>query len=232
MASTATQNLLDSTREDRPAAVWGGAGIALGSLGVVVTSAFYLASPQAAAMPHASLDVSAAIEGAIRGATTMHLAGFFGVLGDVTIAAGSLIIGVDQLARRNAAAAFGWMLIAVCVVLFAVVDSMVGFVLSPVAAQPAGAAFVAVKRLFDTLFLLGTTTFGAGAVLALGPSALGWSRDVPRPLSVPGFVIGLAGAVAGIVCLAGADLYVPIGPSIVGNAVIFTLVGLKIARSS
>ena len=162
----------------------------------------------------------------------MHLAGFFGVLGDVTIAAASLIIGVDQLARKNAAAAFGWMLIGVCVFLFAVVDSMVGFVLSPVAAQPAGAAFLAVKRLFDTLFLLGTTTFGAGASLGLGPSALGWSRDVPRALAVPGVVIGLAGAIAGIVCLGGGDLYVLIGPSVVGNSVIFTLVGIKIARSS
>jgi len=235
MASTASQRVPEGI-EDRSAAVWGGAGIALGSLGVVVTSAFYLASPQAAAMPHATLDLNLAIEGAVRGAGTMRLAGFFGVLGDVTIAAAALMIGIDQITRKRAATAFGWLLISICVVLFAIVDSMVGYVLSPVAsqawsgAQAGGGAFLAVKSLFDTLFLLGTTAFGAGATLALGADALGRARDVSRVLAVPAVIIGLAGAVAGIVCLAGADFHVLIGPSVVGNAVVFTLVGLQLAR--
>src|SRR5215831_1571631 len=226
MASTSAKRVPERVKDDRAAFVWGGAGVSVGFIGVVVTSAFYLASPQAAAMPHASLDVNLAIEGAIRGATTMHLAGLFGVLGDVTIAAGCLMIAVDQLARKKADAAFGWLLIGVCAVLFAIVDSMVGFVLSPVAAQAGIGAFVTVKKLFDTLFLLGTATFGAGAGLALGPAALARSRDVPRALAVPGVVIGFIGAVAGIACLAGGDLYVLIGPSVTGNSVIFALAGL------
>src|SRR5262249_31231952 len=206
MASTSAKRFPKRVSDDRAALVWGGAGVSVGFIGVVVTSAFYLASPQAA-MPHASLDLNLAIEGAIRGATTMHLAGLFGVLGDVTIAAGCLMIAFDQLARKKAEAAFGWLLVGVRAVLVAVVGSLGGFVRSSVAAQAGIGAFVTVKKLFDTLFLLGTATFGAGAGLAFGPAALARSRDVPRALAVPGVVIGFIGAAAGIACLAGADLY-------------------------
>ena len=67
----------------------GGALSALGALGVVITSAFYVASPPAVAGPVQPLDLAAAMAGALNGAVTLHAAGTIGVFGDLIWADGS-----------------------------------------------------------------------------------------------------------------------------------------------
>lgn len=67
------------------AAFWSGGLLALGAAGIVATSIFYGMSPPEAAMPQPTIDLTAAVEGAIKGARTMRLAGLFGVAGDVLV---------------------------------------------------------------------------------------------------------------------------------------------------
>jgi hypothetical protein len=183
-------------------------------------------SPPAAAMPQPTLDLAAAADGAVRGAATMRLAGLFGVTGDVAITAAAFMLAV----RSVGAEAAGWFLIGISTILFALVDAMVGFVLTPVAtAAGASATFLAVKQLFDTLFLLGTATFGAGAVLATTANAFGRGGPVSRVLALLAFSAGVAALVSGGGSLAGTHLERFLGIGILGGSAVFSLIGLQIA---
>jgi len=205
---------------------WGGLLLALGSLGVVATSICYGLSPPDAAMPQATLDLAAAADGAVKGAVTMRLAGLFGVVGDVAITAGAFVLATRAVGIEAA----GWFLIGLSTIIFAMVDAIVGFVLTPVATTAgATASFLAVKQLFDTLFLLGTATFGAGAVLAVVVSAFGGGGVIVRLLAVPAFVAGVAALGSGAGSLAGVHLERFLGLGVLGGSAIFTLVGLQIA---
>jgi hypothetical protein len=206
----------------------GGLVLALGGAGVVATSVLYGLSPPAAAMPVIPIDLAAALAGALRGHATMHLAGLIGVPGDVLVTAAGILLGSIEAARGRGLAAIGWFLIAASTILFAVVDSLVGFVLPPVAVS-APASFFAVKSLFDVLFLLGTATFGAGAVLALVAQGFG----IPRLLSIPALLAGLVAAAGGLAGLSGIG--VPpnlLGVGILGGSFLFTLIGLRLAVTS
>jgi hypothetical protein len=77
--------------------------------------------------------------------------------------------------------------------------------------------------LFDVLFLLGTATFGAGAMLAVT------SGTVSRVLAVLGFVAGLCGAVAATACLLGVNLVPFLGGGLLGGSLMFSLIGAQIA---
>jgi hypothetical protein len=201
----------------------GGLVLALGAAGVVATSAFYGISPPAAAMPVVPADFAAALAGSIRGAATMHLAGLIGVFGDVLVSGAGLLLGQIAASRGRGLAAMGWFLIAVSTVLFAVVDSIVGFVLTP-AAHQAAAAFPAFKMLFDALFLLGTATFGLGAMLAVSRGAGG------RVLAGLAFAAGLIAALGGGAGLFGIGVNPHIlGVGIAGGSLLFTLIGLRLA---
>jgi hypothetical protein len=146
-------------------------------------------SPPHAAMPVAPLDLQAALDGAVRGRGTMYAAGLAGVSGDVVISAAGILLGILEVAKGRGLAAMGWFLIAVSTVLFAVVDTLVGFVLPPLAAAAGAPGFLAAKIPFDALFLAGTATFGAGAVLALLPHISG-AGAIPRLLAVPAALTG------------------------------------------
>lgn len=214
------------------AELWGGGLVALGAAGVVATSIFYGMSPPAAAMPQAAIDLAAAVDGAIKGAATMRLAGLFGVAGDVLITAGALVLATRVLAGDPAAAS-GWFLIGVSTIIFAVVDAIVGFVLTPLAqAGGASASFLGVKQLFDTLFLLGTATFGAGAMLATLASAFGRGGAIARVLAVPAFVAGAVALATGAGSLGGVHLERFVGFGILGGSAVFTLIGLQIALAT
>ena len=205
---------------------WGGLLLAVGSLGVVATSICYGISPPDAAMPQAMIDLSAAADGAVKGVVTMRLAGLFGVTGDVAITAGGFLLAMRAVGLE----AGGWFLIGLSTIIFAMVDAMVGFVLTPVAiAAGATATFLAVKILFDTLFLLGTATLGAGAVLATLSSALGRRGSIVRPLALLGLAAGVVALATGGGSLAGVHLERYLGIGILGGSAIFTLVGLQIA---
>jgi hypothetical protein len=69
---------------------WGGLFFALGGLGVVLTSAFYVASPPATVLPMPEPIMSDVLSGAVRGGRWIRAAGTVGVIADVSLIAGGL----------------------------------------------------------------------------------------------------------------------------------------------
>ncbi|MDR2011888.1 MAG: hypothetical protein LBQ20_02315 [Rhodanobacter sp.] len=203
----------------------GGFVLALGTAGVMVTSAFYGISPPQAALPVIPVDFAAAASAAPRGQATMHLAGLFGVLGDVLYCAAGLLLGAIELVRGRGFAAIGWFLIAISGIVFVGVDALVGFVLAQSANE---AAFAAVKRLFDVLFLLGTATFGLGVLAAFA----GRLRAGENARLLYGFAVamGCVATLSGLAGLLGMAVNPHIlGISIAGSATLFTVIGIRYA---
>ncbi|MGE3371385.1 MAG: hypothetical protein AB7I79_21745 [Rhizobiaceae bacterium] len=203
--------------------------LALGSAGVVLTSIFYLLSPPHAAAPVIPPNLQAALEGAVSGAATMRGAGLSGVPGDMLIAAAGLSIGLGEALRGRGLATLGWFLVALSTMIFAIVDALVGFVLPPTAAS-APEAFPGAKYLFDILFIAGTFTFGIGAILALWPRRRDPEIRLPRFLLFPAIIFGAVAAFGGIAGGLGANTYQVMGLGILGGALVFTLIGVSIAR--
>jgi len=206
-----------------------GAALALGSLGVTVTSVLYALSPPAAALPAQPFDQISALAGAVAGARTMFAAGTIGVFSDIAFAVGALVVALELARRGRGLAVAGWSAILLSVIVFVFVDAIVGYVLSPVAALMDGAgAFVGFKRLFDVLFLLGTASFGAGAMLALASEIRSSARIVSKPVALAGALTGLAALLAAAACFAGFPLEQGVGISIGLGSVIFVAIGLQI----
>lgn len=212
---------------------WGGAATAIGSLGVVVTALCYALSPPEAAMPVLPLDLGRAIAGAVAGAATMHLAGAVGIISDVVLTAAALTIAAAEAARgRLGASVYGWLAIAVSAIIFISVDTLVGFVLGPLATAGAG-SFLGFKLFFDTLFALGTFVFGLGGALVLGVAMSTAGRyRIARWIGVPALLFAGLGLIAGLASLMGLDAHQPLGLSIAGGAIAFSVVGVTYARSA
>jgi len=206
-----------------------GAALALGSLGVTVTSALYALSPLAAALPAQPFDQAAALAGAVAGARTMLAAGTIGIFSDIVFATGALVVAFELARRGRGLAVAGWVAILLSVVVFTFVDAIVGYVLSPVAAMADGVgAFAGFKRLFDVLFLLGTASFGAGAMLALASEIRSSSPIVSKPVALAGALTGLAALLAAAACFAGFPLEQGVGISIGLGSAIFVAIGVQI----
>jgi hypothetical protein len=222
----------------RPAGGWspfkvGGAMLALGSLGVAVTSVLYALSPPAAALPAQPFDQALALAGALAGARSMFAAGTVGIFSDVVMAVGALMIVIELAGRGQGAAAAGWSAIVLSIVLFTFADVTVGYVLGPVAAMPDGAgAFTAFKRFFDVLFLLGTVAFGGGAIQALTNDMRSAAPIVSRSVATAGGLAGSAGLLAATACFAGFPLQLAVGISVGVGSVIFVAVGVQVARGA
>src|SRR5580692_4291806 len=199
----------------------GGAAVALGALGVTATSVLYAISPPAAALPAQPFDHALALAGAVAGARTMFGAGTVGILSDIVMAVGALLVAFELARRGRGIAVAGWIAILLSIIVFTFVDAIVGYVLGPVAAMRDGAAaFAGFKRLFDVLFLLGTTAFGAGAMLALTSEMRSATPMANKPVALAGALIGLAGVLAAGACFAGFPLEQGVGISIgLGSAV-------------
>jgi hypothetical protein len=203
----------------------GGVFLALGAAGVMVTSAFYGMSPPEIALPVVPADFAAAASAAMHGQATMHLAGLFGVFGDVLFGAAVLLLGAIELLRGRGVAAIGWFLLAISGVIFVLVDAIVGFVLAQSANE---AAFAAVKRLFDVLFLLGTATFGLGALAAFAGRLR--AGDESRLLYGLALAMGLVATLSGTAGLLGIAINPHIlGLSIASGATLFTVIGVRFA---
>lgn len=209
-----------------------GAATALGSLGIVATSVLYALSPPAAALPAQPFDHGLALAGAIAGTRTMFAAGTIGILFDIVLAVGALLVTVELASRQRGVAAAGWAAIVLSVVVFTFVDAIVGYVLSPIAVLKDGAAvFAGFKHLFDVLFLLATLAFGAGAVLALS-NDLGSSAPLAsRPLAMAGILAGMAALLSATACFCGLPLEQGVGVSIGFGSAIFAGIGLQIVRA-
>jgi hypothetical protein len=155
----------------------------------------------------------------------MHLAGLFGMPGDVLYGAAALLLGVIELTRGRGLAAIGWFVLAISAIIFVVVDATVGFVLAQSANE---AAFVAVKRLFDALFLLGTATFGLGTVAAFtGRLRAGEPARLLYGLAVATGVVATLSGMAGLLGI-GVNPHI-LGLSIASGATLFTVIGIRFA---
>jgi len=207
----------------------GGAAVALGSFGVTATSVLYALSPPAAALPAQPFDQALALAGAVAGARTMFAAGAVGIFSDIVMAVGALLVALELARRGRSLAVAGWIAILLSIVVFTLVDAIVGFVLGPVAVLKDGAgAFTAFKRLFDVLFLLGTTAFGAGAMLALTNEMRSAVPIVSKPVAIAGALTGMAGVLAAGACLAGFPLEQAVGISIGLGSAVFVAIGAQI----
>jgi hypothetical protein len=211
----------------------GGAAVALGSLGVTAASVLYALSPPAAALPAQPFDGALALAGAVAGARIMFGAGTIGIFSDIVMAVGALLVAAELARRGRGVAAAGWIAILLSIVVFTFVDAIVGYVLGAVAATRDGAAaFAGFKRLFDVLFLLGTTAFGAGAMLALTDEMRSAAPMASKPIALAGALAGLAGVLAAAACFAGFPLQQGVGISIGLGSAIFVVIGVQIMLKS
>jgi len=212
----------------------GGAISALGAVSVVITSAFYVASPRAAAGPVQPLDLAAAVSAAHSGAGMLHAAGMVGVFGDLVWAVGALLLAQELGRRGRGLFAAGWIALFLSIVIFTLVDGMTGYVFPPLAAAAGTQAFEGFKRLWDMLFLLGATAFGAGAVAAFTADLAEARPMVGRALACATILVGLAGGLVSAAALMGLAGGLPVdkiaGASIGLGAILFVPVSLQIAR--
>ncbi len=210
----------------------GGAALAVGSLGVTVTSVLYALSPPAAALPAQPFDLALSLAGAVAGARTMFAAGTVGIFSDIVAAVGAALVALELAWRGRGIAVAGWIAILLSIVVFTFVDAIVG-VLGPVAAMKDGAgAFAGFKRLFDVLFLLGTIAFGAGAMLALTNEMRSTAPIVSKPVAVAGALTGLTGVLAAVACFAGFPLEQGVGISIGLGSAVFAVIGAQLMLRS
>jgi hypothetical protein len=209
---------------------WGGLLLAVGSIGVVVTSVFYALSPVAAALP-AGGDILAALEGSLAGRVTLTLAGSFGIVADVLFAAGSLLLLIYREPAGLAIERVGWVLGALSVVIFVFVDALSAGVLSVVAGLGV-AGYLGFKLLYNILFVLGTLVFGLSAPALFAGELMAASSVLPRWVSAAGLAAGAVGFVAAAVWFAGVALPLVIGLSIALGSCVFAAYGFLIARKA
>jgi hypothetical protein len=220
---------LRATKADRKRGVLmaGGAALALGSIGVTVTSVLYALSPPAAALPAYPLDL--ALAGARSGASTLHAAGTVGIFSDIVAAVGVLLVAFELVQRERAVAAAGGIAMFLSIIVFTFVDAIGGYVLAPLAGLNDGAGvFAGFKRLFDVLFLLGTVAFGGGAMVALADEMRASAPAVSRPLTVIGILVGLAAVLAAAACFVDLPFGQGVGISIGLGSVLFAAVGVQL----
>jgi hypothetical protein len=211
----------------------GGAAVALGSLGVMATSVLYAISPPAAALPAQPFDQASALAGAAAGERTMFAAGTLGIFSDIVLAVGALLVALELARRGRGLAVAGWGAILLSVVLFTFVDAIVGYVLGPTAAMGDGAgAFAGFKRLFDVLFLLGTTAFGAGAALSMASEIKSAAPIASKSVALAAALSGSAGVLAAVACFAGLPLHQAVGVSIALGSAAFVAVGVQVMSTS
>jgi len=208
---------------------------ALGAASVVITSAFYVLSPSAAAGPVQPLVLAAAMSAAVKGAATLRIAGTVGIFGDLIWATAALLIAQELSRRGRGASAAGWFALFLSILIFTFVDGMTGYVFPPLAAANNVAAFEGFKRLWDMLFLLGTACFGAGVVSAFAEDAAGAHQAVSRLLACALVLVGLIGglgALAGFAGFTGLPTDKIAGASIGLGAALFVPASLQIARAA
>lgn len=209
---------------------WGGALLALGSLGVVVASVFYALSPVAAALP-AGPDLTAAMAGSLAGRFTLTIAGSVGIIADVLFVAGCLLLMTFREPVGLALERAGWALGALSVTVFVFVDALSAAVLSPVAelGMPAYAGF---KLFYNLLFVLGTLVFGLSAPAILAGEWKAEKPVLPRWLSGVGIATGIVALVAAAPAFVGVALPQVIGIAIALGSIVFGVYGLLICRNA
>jgi hypothetical protein len=222
----------NSVTDNSETVFWGGVATAVGSLGVVVTSAFYALSPVPAALPIPNPVMATALAGMIAGRNTMVAAGTVGIGFDVIMIAGALLLMAFRKPASLQIERLGWALVAISVLIFIGVDSLAAGVLTQLAVMDGAlGAFAGFKLIFDMLFILGTLAFGLG-VPAILVSEMRAERPVlATPLIWVGLIAAAMGLVAGLLYFVNVSLPQVIGISIALGAIAFTIYGVQIARA-
>lgn len=207
-----------------------GLAVALGSASVVMTSLFYILSPPPIVTPVLQAKPGA-VSATIEGAATMRIAGSFGVLGNLVLAVGCLLMAIERALQGRAVAVAGWAMILMSLVVFEIVDGLFGFVLSRAAADPGGMpVFFAFRNLYAVFFLVGTAAFGLGAILALAQD-----RNAVRAWRLPaiaGMANGAMGLFAALATVVGLPFERLVGLSVGLGAIIFVGIGIHAATKS
>ncbi|MEN9489981.1 MAG: hypothetical protein RJA63_430 [Pseudomonadota bacterium] len=199
---------------------------ALGALGLIATSVFYVLAGPVAALPGGADNVTQALAATPSAAGWMQLAGLTGMPSDILLALGAGLFALHEYRRGMPLAFSGWLALAVASVMFVFVDAVVAKVLPPVAAQAgAGAAYAGLRALFDVLFAFGALTAGGGAL------AVAWRTD-GAVFRWPAVGWGLR--LVGLVCLLASASYLLGGPgaALIGPGIaLLAIVSLGIAAA-
>jgi hypothetical protein len=226
-------SVCQSAAADSSAVFWAGILVATGAGGVVVAGVFYALSPAPAALPMPNIAFAKALAGTIAGRAAMIAAGTIGVVFDVVLAAGALVMMVFRKPAGLQIERAGWAFVTISVLIFVMVDSLSAGVLPPIAAlDGAAATFAGFKLLFDMLFILGTIAFGLGAPAILTSEMKSESPLLPKPLLWIGIFAAFAGLVSGFLYFANVSLPQIIGVSIAVGTLTFAIYGVQIARSA
>jgi hypothetical protein len=207
---------------------WGGLLLAVGSIGVVIASAFYAVSPIAAALP-AGGDLGDALEGALSGRVTLTLAGSVGTVSDVLFAAGSLLLLIFRDPVGYPIERVGWALGTFSVTIFIIVDALSAAVLPHVAGLGIS-GYMGFKLLYNVLFALGTLIFGLSAPAIFAGELKASQSVVPKWVSWLGMIAGAVSFVSGLLYLVGVALPMVIGVAIAVGAAVFAIYGAQIWR--
>lgn len=211
-----------------------GTALAIGGFGVVITSILYALSPSVAALPMPNPSFADALSATIAGRHTMVAAGIIGVISDLILIAGALLMTVFRKPASLQVEKLGWILVVLSVLLFVVVDALAAGVLFQLAQYGTiGTGFAGAKLLFDTFFIFGTITFGIGAPIILACELRAASPILSKSFAWIGIGVALAALVSGCLYFVGVNLSRVIGISVALEALLFAIYGLRIAfRSS
>ena len=225
---------MQDDRQNALVVFWGGAWLALGALGVIATSALYLASRQpAAVLPMPNVATADALSAAANSHGFMLAAGTIGLLSDIALASGAFVLMAYRPPSGHPIETIGWAFAAIGTLLFIVVDALAGHVLSQVARLAAAeGAFFGFKRLFDVMFTLGTIATGTANLSIFWSSIRAKSPVLPRAVSIIGLLVGAVAILSGFAYLVGINLAWLgwlMGFSIVGTALLYAILGARIA---
>lgn len=198
--------------------VLGGWLALVGGIGVVVITAVYATAPPLASLPLPNLvSLDQVIADNLTGAGSMRLAGALGIIFDVPLIGGAMLLAFA--ARGRPAMRLFWLWLALATGIFLVGDTLAAAALSDIAAISSGdnTAFLLARRIYGSAFLIGTGTFGAGFLVAYFETSLplllryaalleGALGLVAFGLGAPGFIIvpllggsvGLAGILTAV----------------------------------
>lgn len=190
----------------------------VGALAVLVTCAAYVLAGPVAALPGGAASVDLALAATPAAAPWMRLAGLFGVPGDLLLAVAGLMLAL--LPGQRPVAVAGWLGLGLVGLAFLAVDTMVGFLLPPLAVSDGGAsAYAGARALFDALFLAGTLAGGASALaMAWGKAATAGKSSAAVVCMRSAGVLGLGAGAAGLLGWAA--------PHAVGGAVTWLVLAL------
>ncbi|MEE9454183.1 MAG: hypothetical protein V3V13_07365 [Paracoccaceae bacterium] len=155
--------------------------IMLGAAGVVIISGIYGAAPHLASVPlPANVDMHIVLETTLNARLFLQLAGNIGLLADILLVAGALLILRTSLTTLGI---LFWNGILASTFLFVLVDGLAAFILPKLAEGAMLEGFSVARYTFDFFFAFGVLIFGL-AFLCRGIEMSGKARAVSLSIFV------------------------------------------------